>query len=703
MASEDKSKTLLHSVQYLKGIGDKRAELLRKIGIVSVYDLLTFFPRKYLDRKRIDRIANLRLGVEVTAIGQVTSFRTIPGRKSRFILILRDESAELKCVWFHGAFYMKNVFEVGEWLAVHGKVKFYNGLQIVHPEYDRLSDSEDYSSSQNIQRQVIPLYQSNKELSEAGLDSRGFRRLIWRLLLDFSSNIEENLPENLLKQYKLLGQRAALNMVHFPDSDEQLQAAIRRLKFEELFYLELMMALRRNARLQTQKGISFVNVGDRTKMLLANLPFQLTQAQKNVLNEIWKDMQSSTLMNRLLQGDVGSGKTIVALTAMLIAVENGFQTAIMAPTEILAEQHFLTFNHLLSNLDISVVLLVGAQKKNEREKIVTEIASGETKIVVGTHALIQEAIEFKKLGLVVIDEQHRFGVMQRANLRFKGQNPDVLVMTATPIPRTLSLTIYGDLDVSILDEKPEDRKPIQTVWRYDKKRSEVYQFVRQEIKEGKQAYVVFPLVEESEKMDLHAATESYEKLRSTVFDGLSVGLLHGRMKSDEKDRVMKCFKTGMVKILVSTTVIEVGVDVPNATVMVVEEAQRFGLTQLHQLRGRVGRGSEKSYCLLIATPPLNQIARERLQTMAKTSDGFEISEVDLKIRGPGEFFGTRQHGLPKLKIADIIEDFNILTSARKEAFELVEKDPNLTTVKSKRVRDFFVQHYKDRFKLSKVA
>ncbi len=701
MATAVLGKTLNLPVQSIKGIGEKRAELLEKAGIRNIHDLLTHFPRRYIDRSQIAKIENLRLGREVTAIGQVVSFRIFRGRKVRFVLILRDDTGELKCTWFHGAYYLRNAFTVGEWLAVHGKVRFFNGLQMAHPEYDRLSDSRDHRKLNT--GKIIPLYASTAELGEAGLDSRGFRRLIWQTLTDFSSAIEENLPEFLLNKYRLIGRRAAINRIHFPESAEQLQAAVRRLKFEELFFLQLMLALRRAHRKRREKGISFTRVGERTRELIERLPFAFTEAQKKVLREIWQDMQSELPMNRLLQGDVGSGKTIVALTAMLIAVENGYQVALMAPTEILAEQHYLNFRHYLGELGISVALLVGGLPRREREEIVARIKRGEIQMVIGTHALIQEDVRFRRLGLVVVDEQHRFGVLQRASLRFKGQNPDVLVMTATPIPRTLALTVYGDLDVSVLDEKPEDRRPVKTVWRYESKRGEIYRFVRSEVEKGRQAYIVFPLIEESEKLDLQAATESYNKLKSTVFDGLSVALLHGRMKGEEKDSIMTAFKKGEYQILVSTTVIEVGIDVPNATVMVIEHAERFGLSQLHQLRGRVGRGSEQSYCILIAHPPVGQPARKRLEALVRSADGFVIAEMDLKLRGPGEFFGVKQHGLPRLKIANIIEDYAILEKAREEAFKMVAQDPKLLSAKHRMVREFFIQYYHDRFQLSEVA
>jgi len=692
---------LSQPVQAIKGIGERRAELLHRQGIQTIEDLLTYFPRKYLDRTKIDRIAHLKLGEEVTAIGQVVSFRTVGGRRPRFVLVLRDDTGELKCVWFQGAHYMKNAFRIGEWLAVHGKVRFFNGLQMAHPEYDRLSEGRDDRMLHT--GKIIPLYPGTSDLSEAGLDSRGFRRLIWQVLNDFSPGIEENLPDFILEKYRFINRRAALNQVHFPESGEQLQAAVRRLKYEELFYLQLMLALRKAWRKRQKKGIQFERIGERTRGLISGLPFQLTDEQRKVLREIWHDMRSAFPMNRLLQGDVGSGKTVVALTAMLIAVENGYQAALMAPTEILAEQHYLTFRQMLNGLGVRVELLIRGARPAERRERLRRIAEGETDLVIGTHALIQEDVVFHKLGLVVVDEQHRFGVLQRAGLRMKGQNPDVLVMTATPIPRTLALSLYGDLDVSVLREKPAGRQPVRTVWRYASKRPEIYEFVRSEVEKGRQAYIVFPLVEESEKLDLQAAKESYEKLRETTFSGIPVALLHGRMSPEEKESIMRKFKEGHYRVLVSTTVIEVGIDVPNATIMVIEHAERFGLSQLHQLRGRVGRGSERSYCILIAEPPIGATARKRLATLASQHDGFAIAEMDLKLRGPGEFFGVKQHGLPRLKIANIVEDYIILEKAREDAFEIVRNDPALSGKKVQNVRRYFLEHYKERYLLGSVG
>lgn len=691
---------LNQSVKLLKGIGERRAVVLEKAGIVTINDLICHFPRRYIDRKHTAKISDLELGREITAIGKVVAFRLAGGAKPRFILILRDDSGELRCIWFQGARYMRNAFKIGEWLAVHGKVRFYDGFQITHPEYDRLTDP-DYDSDLG-EDKIVPLYPSTAELSQVGLDSKGLRRLVSRVLPDVIKNIEENLPMRVIKEFRLLGRRAAYKMIHAPESEEQLEAAGRRLKFEELFYLQLMMALRRRQHSLSSGATSFKLVGDTTRTLLARVPFELTQSQKTALREIWSDMQLERPMNRLLQGDVGSGKTIVALVAMLIAVENGCQAVLMAPTEILAEQHFLNFHNWLNDLGITTALLTGSQNRSKRNLTLEKIVSGEVQIVVGTHALIQDPIEFHRLGLAVIDEQHRFGVVQRERLMKKGENPDILIMTATPIPRTLAMTLYGDLDVSEI-QKPPGRKLVKTAWRYAGKRDEVYDFVRTEVSKGRQAYIVFPLVEETEKLDLRAASESFAQLKSGVFEGFNIALLHGRMKPDQKEEVMRSFKDGDCQILVSTTVIEVGIDVKNATVMVIEHAERFGLSQLHQLRGRVGRGKHKSYCILLAGGELSAIARQRLQAISKLDDGFEIADVDLRLRGPGEFFGLRQHGLPRLRIANLVDDKAILESARKEAFSMVANDSGLESIDNRMVRTFFEQYYKDQFVLSNVA
>lgn len=690
-------------VQYLKGIGDRRAEKLHAIGILSVYDLLRYYPRRYLDRSNITLIRELKPNSEATVVGRIESCGVQRGRKSRFMVILFDGTGFLTCVWFNQITWWDKIFEAGETIAFSGKVTWYGGMQMVHPDFDKLSEEGEQTDQLLNTGMIIPLYPSSEALGRVGFDSRGFRRTLKATLKQFADQISETLLPSILNERDLMPLNEALRQIHFPIDFDHLEQARKRLKYDELFYLELMLAFRKRFMRARRKGIEFKTVGEKTRSLVENLPFELTQAQKKVLREIRADMKRDQPAYRLVQGDVGSGKTIVALISMLIAVENGYQAALMAPTEILAEQHFLTIHKMLEDLNVRVALVMGGQRKKQRETVRATIQSGEIDIVVGTHALIQQGIDFKKLGLVVVDEQHRFGVMQRAVLREKGMNPDVIVMTATPIPRTLSLTLYGDLDVSVIDELPVGRLPIKTVWRYESKRDEIYAFVKQQIEKGHQAYIVFPLVEESEKMDLLAATESYEKLASSIFAGIEIALLHGRMTTAEKEEIMTDFKTGKTRILVSTTVIEVGVDVPQATVMVIEHAERFGLTQLHQLRGRVGRGKDQAYCILIAVPPLSEESEKRLKTMAETNDGFKIAEVDLEIRGPGEFFGTRQHGLPELKIADILADKELLQLARKDAFALVENDPQLLADAVKPIRDHFTEHYRKKLDLVQVG
>ena len=571
---------------------------------------------------------------------------------------------------------------------------------MLHPEFDKLTESGERDFLHT--GRIIPLYPSTDTLTKVGLDSRGFRRVLKIAVKDFTKHFQETLPKEIVARQNLTDLKNAIKHVHFPENKKWLAAARKRLKFDELFYLELMLAYRKRNMEVHRKGIEFLKVGKRTKTLIESLPFELTDAQKKVIREIRTDMKKSIPMNRLLQGDVGSGKTVVALISILMSIENGYQAALMAPTEILADQHYVTMRKLLKELGIEVALLVGAQKKNERKEILKCIKEGKTQIVVGTHALIQEGVEFDRLGLVIIDEQHRFGVMQRATLMEKGLTPDVLVMTATPIPRTLSMTLYGDLDVSVIDELPPGRKPVKTVWRSDTRRSEVYKYVKSKVDEGAQVYIVFPLIEESEKVDLQAAIDNYEKLQSGLFSNKTVGLLHGRLKSDEKERIMGEFKSGKIQILVSTTVIEVGVDAPNATIMIIENAERFGLPQLHQLRGRVGRGEKKSYCFLIAQYPLSAEAKVRLNTMTETTDGFKIAEVDLKLRGPGEFFGTKQHGLPKLRIADIVKDTELLIKARNEAFDFARKNKKLN-FENAPMRTHFFKNYREKFELARIG
>ncbi len=708
---------LLHQpVQFLKGVGPKKADALAAEGIVTVRDLLFTVPRRYIDRTTVSTIQQARavaqagreddadIRREATVVGEVRSFRVMgAGRKARFVLVLADATGSLQCVWFGGVQYWRSRFAVGERIAVSGQPSFFGAiLQFVHPDVDRLAPvAEGEDAAEDWGRTLgagglVPLYASTQELARVGLDSSGFRRLIGAVLREYGSSLSDPLPASLRTRHRLVGLGPALQAAHFPRTSEDIAAALRRLKYEELFEFQIKLAFQRSLVRRASGGITFNVQSARARTFVDALPFRLTPAQVKVVKEILDDMQTPRAMHRLLQGDVGSGKTVVALIAMLVAVDNGYQAVFVAPTEILADQHFRTMRTLLGALPVNYRLLIGAQRSRLRRDVLEDMREGRADIIIATHAVFEEEVTFAKLGFVVIDEQHRFGVLQRAKIRAKGANPDVLIMTATPIPRTLSLTLYGDLDVSVIDALPTGRKPIRTVVKYENEKDGVYAFVREQIGAGRQAYFVYPLIEESAKLELKAATVHLEHLQTEVFPDLRVGLLHGRMPVEEKDAVMQRFKRGEIHILVATTVIEVGIDVPNASVMVIENAERFGLSQLHQLRGRVGRGSDQSYCILMTERWIAQrahrlhrnaseeelkeeyrAAERRLAAMVKTTDGFAIAEADLALRGPGDFFGTRQSGMPAFRVADPVADNAILIEARKDAFAIVDTDPQL--------------------------
>jgi ATP-dependent DNA helicase RecG len=676
------SVNLSNPVKYLRGVGPQRAAALEERGIVTVGDLLGYLPFRYEDRIRFTKIAEIVPGQVHTIMAEVASgggstVRFRGGRGPVFHVVVRDGSGSLHARFFHGA-YLEGRLKEGQRLVMHGKAEIDayrpGRIEMVNPQIEILSGDGAPADSTEVGR-IVPVYEAIGAIS-----SRMLRRIIYGVLLNFDGDIPDPLPEGIRERYRFPTRREALLGVHFPGKDENIELlnsfrgpAHVRLIFEEFFYYQIALALRRSQD-HRQRGIAMRVREEKVREALKRiLPFKPTAAQKRVLAEIAADLEQPYPMHRLLEGDVGSGKTIVALEAATIVIENGYQVALMAPTEILAAQHFLSARRVFAPAGYGVDLIVSGRKRAEREEALERIASGQTKLIVGTHALIEDPVKFQKLGLAIVDEQHRFGVLQRKRLIEKGASPHVLVMTATPIPRTLALTLYGDLDLSVIDEMPPGRTPIETRWTADTQLPGVWEALRREIAKGRQAYVLYPVIEES-KQELKAATAEYERLAKNVFPKLRVGLLHGRLKNDDKDLVMEQFRRGELQILVATTVIEVGVDVPNATVMVIEHAERFGLAQLHQLRGRIGRGKEKSYCILVAPKSITGDARERVETMVATSNGFEIAERDLKQRGPGEFFGTRQHGDAAFSFAQPLRDHEILELARREAFAVAE-DP----------------------------
>jgi len=729
-------------LQFLKGIGPKRAAAFVKAGITNVAELLNYYPRRYADAEAVQQLRGIieHLGKSVLVSGRVVSLQRMGPRSAFLKIVIKDDSGGvLDIVYFTAAEYFATRYQVGAELLLIGRLgEFAGRVQIVQPEY-----VEVLGESAEIQKGgILPFYSLPAALSTARL-SQASIRTIMRSALDHDSGkpeLTETLPEQLLRRYKLITRSEAIHSIHFPESKPALEQAIRRLKYEELFFLQLRLALerRRNA-LRSHPGITFdtrslnafINHESNARQglisqFLKKLPFELTPAQFRVLREIAWDMSKQASsgvvvhkpMHRLLQGDVGSGKTIVALLAMLAAIENGYQCTLMAPTEILAEQHYATLANFLEGLPLTITLLTGGLKKKDRAFALSDIAEGRTHIAVGTHALIEEGVRFDRLGFVVIDEQHRFGVAQRKRLLEKAYQtgeetgakhaPDVLIMTATPIPRTLSLTLYGDLDVSVIDEYPKNRKPVITKLLYQDEHEKLYQSIRNAVKQrSEQVFVVYPLVEESQKSDLAAATASFEEL-SAIMPDIRFGLLHGRLNSKDKLQSMLDFKEKKVDVLVATTVVEVGIDIPNATAIIIEHAERFGLAQLHQLRGRVGRGAAQSYCILVASDKLRprtdgketsqqieyrEIALRRLETMVRTNNGFEIAEVDLEIRGPGEFFGTKQSGLPELQIADVIRDAKMFQTAHDDAADLTKADPNLRKPEHSETRKAFLARF----------
>ncbi|WP_372801798.1 ATP-dependent DNA helicase RecG [Lutibacter sp.] len=676
------------SISYLKGVGPNRADLLKsELGIFTFGDLVNFFPNRYIDRTQFFKINELQNNSsEVQIIGKITTIKTVQQKRgSRLVATFTDGTGFMELVWFRGAKWIKEALKINTPYVIFGKTNFFNGLfSMPHPEMELVAD---YKKSLRTAMQSI--YPSTEKLTNKGITNKVVSKMIQNLFEEVKGNFIETLSTSIINDLKLISKKEAILNIHFPKNQELLTKAQIRLKFEELFFIQLQLIRKKLIRKSKIKGFNFEKVGNYFNSFYNNkLPFDLTNAQKRVLKEIRKDLGSNAQMNRLLQGDVGSGKTIVALLTMLIGLDNGFQAALMAPTEILATQHYNSITELLNGLNVTVKLLTGSTKTKERKIIHEQLESGELNILIGTHALIEDKVKFQNLGIAIIDEQHRFGVAQRSKMWKKNElPPHILVMTATPIPRTLAMSVYGDLDISVIDELPPGRKEVKTAHRYDANRLSVFKFLREEISKGRQVYIVYPLINESEAMDYKDLMDGYESVvREFPLPNYSVSIVHGKMKPVDKEYEMQRFINCETQIMVATTVIEVGVNIPNASVMVIESAERFGLSQLHQLRGRVGRGAEQSYCILMTSFKLSEDAKIRLNTMVDTSDGFRIAEVDLKLRGPGNLMGTQQSGVLNLKIADIVKDTQLLKKARSTAIDLLTNDPSLKLPEHKLIR-----------------
>ena len=680
-------------IDYLKGVGPNRAELLKKeLGIFTLQDLIHLFPNRYLDRTQYYKIGQLQpTNSEVQIIGKIIHIRTVDQKRGkRLVATFTDDTGEMELVWFRGHKWIKSNLKLNVPYVIFGKINQFKGNDSMpHPEMELLEEHE-----KSLRSAMQPIYPSTEKLTNSGITNRLIGTLLQNLFVESKGQFAETLSEPILNALKLLPKKEALFNIHFPKSQELLARAQYRLKFEELFYIQLQLIRKNILHKSKIKGYPFLKVGNYfNRFFSEHLPFELTDAQKRVIKEIRKDLGSEAQMNRLLQGDVGSGKTIVAFMSMLIALDNGFQACLMAPTEILSVQHYNGLVEWCNKLNISILILTGSSNTSDRKKIHEGLENGKLQILIGTHALLEDRVKFKNLGLAIVDEQHRFGVAQRGKLWHKNERPpNNLIMTATPIPRTLAMSVYGDLDVSVIDELPPGRKDIKTVHRYDSNRLKVFRFLRDEIAKGRQVYIVYPLIQESETLDYKDLMDGYESVvREFPQPNFQVSIVHGKMKPADKDYEMDRFIRGETQIMVATTVIEVGVNVPNASVMVIESAERFGLSQLHQLRGRVGRGAEQSYCILMTSHKLSHEAKTRLETMVRTNDGFEISEVDLKLRGPGDLMGTQQSGVLNLRIADIIKDGNILKIARSYAAQVLKEDSNLENIENLPIKRAFVQ------------
>ena len=685
-------------IDYLKGVGPNRATLLKKeLGVHTFQDLLNLFPNRYLDRTQYYKISQLQqTNAEVQIVGKITHIKTVEQKRGkRLVATFRDETGQMELVWFRGVKWIRENIKINVPYVIFGKTNFFNGnFSMPHPEMELLEIHE-----KSIRSAMQPVYPSSEKLSNSGITNKVINGLMQQLFLESKNAFFETLSKPLIEQLKLVSKKDALLNVHFPKSQAHLARAQYRLKFEELFYIQLQLVRKNLVHKSKIKGYTFDRIGENFNTFFnEHLPFDLTNAQKRVIKEIRNDLGSNAQMNRLLQGDVGSGKTIVALMSMLIALDNGFQACLMAPTEILSVQHYQGLFELCKELNTSIELLTGSTKTSKRREIHEKLENGEIDILIGTHALLEDKVKFKNLGLAIVDEQHRFGVEQRSKLWHKNEYPPhILVMTATPIPRTLAMSVYGDLDISIIDELPPGRKDIKTVHRFDANRLKVFHFIREEISKGRQVYIVYPLIQESESMDYKDLMDGYESIsREFPMPEYQISIVHGQMKPADKDYEMNRFVTGETQIMVATTVIEVGVNVPNASVMIIESAERFGLSQLHQLRGRVGRGAEQSYCILMTGHKLSSDAKTRLETMVRTSDGFEIAEVDLKLRGPGDMMGTQQSGVLNLRIADIVKDSEILKLARSYALQTLKADPNLTSDENRPIKNTYAQLVKYR-------